>query len=66
MENTAITKLCEDFFKQNNLPGFIIIGTAKEGNPNDFQISTSYHKVPLNIAIKGLSNALYQLTNQVL
>ncbi len=69
MDNEAIQKKCEAFLKELGVPGFIIFGwQKKEAMPEgaQFGIVSSFHEMPVNAALKGLSWAMHDFTNRLI
>lgn len=64
MDNDEIQKKCEQFLKSLDVPGFIIFGWKKD--EQEFGLVSSYHEVPANAAIKGLSWALNDFISKTL
>ena len=64
MDNAEIQKKCEQFLKELNVPGFIVFGWQKADN--QFGVVSSFHKMPVNAALKGLTWALNDFTNKLL
>ena len=70
MDNTAIQKRCEEFLKELGVPGFIVFGWQKpdtpEGAKAQFGVVSSFHEMPVNAALKGLSWAIHDFTNRLM
>ncbi|MBU2213787.1 hypothetical protein KKC44_05840 [Patescibacteria group bacterium] len=62
MDQQEIQKKIEGFLKDLGVPSFIVFGWQKEKGADpkhaQFGVVSSYHKVPTNVAIKGMSWAL--------
>jgi len=56
MDQKEIEKKMEAFLKDLGVPSFIVFGWKK--NEKEFGIVSSQHKMPPNVAIKGMSWAL--------
>lgn len=62
MDNAEVQKKCEDFLRGLGVPGFIIFGW-KKGEPEagkqvEYGVVSSYHQIPKEAAIKGMTWAL--------
>ena len=64
IDNNVIQKKCEDFLRELGVPGFIVFGWQKENN--QFGVVSSFHEMPANAAMKGLTWALNDFTNKLL
>jgi len=64
IDNDEIQRKCDEFLRQLDVPGFIVFGWKK--SEEEFGLVSSYHEVPLNAAIKGLSWALTDFINKTL
>ncbi len=51
-----IQKKCEQFLQELGVPGFIVFGWQKEGD--QFGVVSSFHRMPVNAAVKGMTWAL--------
>ena len=62
MDNAEVQKKCEDFLRSLGVPGFIIFGwkkgAAEKGQQAEYGVVSSYHQVPKEAAIKGMTWAL--------
>ncbi|MBU0766262.1 hypothetical protein KKF55_00540 [Patescibacteria group bacterium] len=62
MEQEEIQKKVETFLQGLGVPSFIVFGWKKDKGDDpehaQFGVVSSYHKVPTNVAIKGMSWAL--------
>ena len=69
MNNDEIQRKCEAFLKELGVPGFIVFGWQKEAKPDSnqtqFGIVSSFHEMPVNAALKGLSWAMHDFTNRL-
>ncbi|MBM3231273.1 hypothetical protein FJZ28_03005 [Candidatus Peregrinibacteria bacterium] len=70
MEQSEIQKRIEDFLKELGVPSFIVFGWKKTpaGVPGqaEFGVVSSYHQIPPNAAIKGMSWALSDFVGKTL
>lgn len=69
MDNTDIQQKCEAFLRSLNRPGFIVFGWQKEAQGVDqsqFGVVSSFHEVPVNAAVKGMTWALSDFVNKSL
>ena len=70
MDNADIQRKCEAFLQELGVPGFIVFGWQKEtvdpAGQAQFGIVSSFHEMPVNAAIKGLSWALHDFANRQL
>ncbi len=57
MDQPEVQKKIEDFLKELGVPSFIVFGWKK--GEKEFGFVSSYHQVPPNVAIKGMSWALH-------
>ncbi len=64
MDQDAIQKKCEQFLRDLGAPGFIVFGWKKSAD--EFSVVSSYHEIPPNAAIKGLSWALHDFIGKTL
>lgn len=64
MDNAQIQQKCEEFLKQLGVPGFIVFGWQKADQ--QFGVVSSFHEMPVNAALKGLSWAIHDFTNRLL
>ncbi|MCF7844968.1 MAG: hypothetical protein K9M03_04035 [Kiritimatiellales bacterium] len=62
MDQQDIQKKIESFLEDLGVPSFIVFGWQKDDGKSpeqkQFGVVSSYHKVPTNVAIKGMSWAL--------
>ena len=62
MDNPDVQKKCEEFLRSLGVPGFIIFGWKKgadeEGKKTEFGVVSSYHQMPKDAAMKGMTWAL--------
>ena len=62
MDNAEVQKKCEDFLRSLGVPGFIIFGWKKgepvQGQQAEYGVVSSYHQVPKEAAMKGMTWAL--------
>lgn len=58
MDNDLVQKKCEDFLRSLGVPGFIVFGWKRgedsEGK-SEFGVVSSYHDMPKNAAMKGMT-----------
>ena len=64
MDNAEIQAKCEAFLKELKVPGFIVFGWQKDDK--QFGVVSSFHEMPVNAALKGLTWALNDFTNKLL
>jgi hypothetical protein len=64
MNNDEIQKKCEAFLQELGIPGFIVFGWQKEAG--QYGVVSSFHEMPVNAAVKGLTWALHDFTNRLL
>ncbi len=64
LDNEAIQKKCEQFLQELGIPGFLVFGWQKEDQ--QFGVVSSFHKVPVNAAVKGMTWALNDFVNRSL
>lgn len=62
--NDDIQKKCERFLAELGVPGFIIFGWQKDDK--SFGVVSSFHRMPVNAAVKGMTWALHDFTNRSL
>ena len=63
INNEDIQRKCEAFLKELGVPGFIVFGWQKADQ--QFGVVSSFHEMPVNAALKGLSWALHDFTNKI-
>lgn len=56
LDNDAIQEKCEEFLRQLGIPGFIVFGWQKDNA--QFGVVSSFHEMPVNAAVKGMTWAL--------
>lgn len=56
MDNNDIQRKCEEFLNELGIPGFIVFGWQKDNE--QFGVVSSFHQMPVNVAIKGMTWAL--------
>ncbi len=70
MDNTEIQQKCEAFLRSLGRPGFIVFGWQKEPvdetDQSQFGVVSSFHEVPVNAAVKGMTWALSDFVNKSL
>ena len=72
MDQSEIQKKVEAFLKELGVPSFIVFGWQKgenkqgEKKKSEFGVVSSYHKMPTNAALKGMSWALNDFINRSL
>lgn len=64
MNSDEVKAKCEQFLKELGVPGFIVFGWQKDGE--QFSVVSSFHKMPVNAAVKGMSWALHDFVNKSL
>jgi hypothetical protein len=64
MDNQEIQKKCEGFLRELGVPGFIIFGWQKDDQA--FGVVSSFHEMPVNAAVKGMSWALHDFVSKSL
>lgn len=62
--NEEIQKKCEQFLAELGVPGFIVFGWQKEND--QFGVVSSFHQMPVNAAVKGMTWALHDFANRSL
>jgi hypothetical protein len=62
--DAVIQKKVEEFLKALGIPGFIVFGYKKDDQ--NFQIVSSYNKMPKIAAVKGLSKVLHEFVEREL
>jgi hypothetical protein len=60
----VIQQKVEEFLKTLGIPGFIVFAYKKD--EKNFQIVSSYNKMPKVAAVKGLSKVLYEFVDREL
>lgn len=68
MSNEEIQKKCEAFLQELGVPGFIVFGWQRTADPAgqaQFGVVSSFHEMPVNAALKGLSWAMHDFTNKL-
>jgi len=69
MDNDAIQAKCEQFLHELGIPGFIVFGWQKEAtaeNQTEFGVVSSFHEMPVNAAVKGMTWALSDFVSKSL
>lgn len=70
MDQIEIQKRIEAFLAELNVPSFIIFGWKKDAPKHagqaEFAVVSSYHEIPPNAAIKGMSWALADFVGKTL
>jgi hypothetical protein len=70
MDNAEIQRKCEAFLKELGVPGFIVFGWKKDevdaAGHSQFGVVSSFHEMPVNAALKGLTWALHDFTNRLM
>lgn len=70
MDNAEVQRKCEAFLQSLGVPGFIIFGWKKgevpEGKQAEYGIVSSYHQIPKEAAIKGMTWALQDFVKRSL
>jgi len=56
MDNQDIQQKCEAFLRELGVPGFIVFGWQKDDQ--SFGVVSSFHEMPVNAAVKGMTWAL--------
>ncbi len=64
MDNEDVKKKVEEFLKNLGVPGFIVFGYQRE--KDNFEIISSFNKMPIKAAIKGLSQVLNDFVKKTL
>lgn len=64
MDQPDIQAQVEKFLKDIGVPGFIVFGYKKDAQ--EFAIVSSYHEMPANAAIKGLSKVLHEFIERTI
>lgn len=62
--NEEIQKKCEQFLMELGIPGFIVFGWQKDND--QFGVVSSFHQMPVNAAVKGMTWALHDFANRSL
>ncbi len=55
-DNEEIQRKCEQFLQDLRIPGFIVFGWQK--SDQQFGVVSSFHEMPVNAAVKGMTWAL--------
>lgn len=62
MDNAEVQRKCEEFLRSLGVPGFIIFGWKKGETEKvkqaEYGVISSYHQIPKEAAIKGMTWAL--------
>lgn len=66
MDNDNIQKKAEKLLSELGVPGFIIFGWQKDPGKKDFSVVSSFHEMPVQPAIKGISQVLNQFIQKTL
>lgn len=64
MDQPEVQKKVEAFLQNLGVPGFIVFGYQKTGEK--FEIVSSFNKMPIKTAIKGLSKVLNDFISRTL
>ena len=64
IDNDDIQTKCELFLKELGVPGFIVFGWQKDDA--QFGVVSSFHEMPVNAAVKGMTWALHDFANKSL
>lgn len=56
LDNDQIQAKCEQFLRELGIPGFIVFGWQK--TDQQFGVVSSFHEMPVNAAVKGMTWAL--------
>lgn len=64
IDNDAIQRKCEAFLQELGIPGFIVFGWQK--NNEQFGVVSSFHEMPVNAAVKGMTWALNDFVSKSL
>ncbi len=64
IDNEAIQKKCEGFLQELGIAGFIVFGWQK--NDEQFGVVSSFHEMPVNAAVKGMTWALNDFASKSL
>lgn len=56
IDNNEIQVKCEKFLHELGIPGFIVFGWQKDGQ--QFGVVSSFHQMPVNAAVRGMTWAL--------
>ncbi len=59
-----IQKKCEQFLTELGVPGFLVFGWQKDDA--SFGVVSSFHRMPVNAAVKGMTWALHDFTSRSL
>lgn len=63
MNTAEIQKLCEEFLKSIDMPGFIVLGLQTD--PENTQVTYSLKEMPLKGAVKSLTHTLNDLISKI-
>ena len=63
-DQDIIQKKCEDFLRDLKVPGFIVFGWQKDAH--EYGVVSSFHEMPVNAAVKGMTWALHDFTSKSL
>lgn len=70
IDNEDIQRKCEAFLRELGVPGFIVFGWQKQDpKPEEgaqFGVVSSFHEMPVNAAVKGMTWALHDFTNRMM
>lgn len=71
MDEKEIQQKVEAFLQSLGIPSFIVFGWKKGADPNvkgkeQFGLISSFHKMPTNAAVKGMSWALNDFVSRTL
>lgn len=64
LDSQDIQRKCEAFLKDLGVPGFIVFGWQRDGEK--FSVVSSFNRMPVNAAVKGMSWALNDFVNKSL
>jgi hypothetical protein len=64
IDNDAIQAKCEQFLQELGVPGFVVFGWQKDND--QFGVVSSFHEMPVNAAVKGMTWALHDFTSKSL
>ena len=64
MDQSELQTRVEQFLQELGMPGFIVFGYMQE--EGKCEIVSSYNEMPINVAIKGLSDVVNQLISRTL
>ncbi|MBI5155948.1 hypothetical protein HZA45_01595 [Candidatus Peregrinibacteria bacterium] len=63
-DNTEIQAKCEQFLHELGVPGFIVFGW--QNADAEFGVVSSFHEMPVNAAVKGVTWVLNDFVNKSL